>query len=113
MLRLIAAGSIRTYQRYLSPHKGYRCAHRAHTGHSSCSEFARKLVLRHGLIALFRALPRQFQRCRNAYALMLAAAVAAAASPEQDPHKQNTRNSCGDACDPTDCISLDCGPCDF
>jgi putative component of membrane protein insertase Oxa1/YidC/SpoIIIJ protein YidD len=113
MLRYIAAGSISGYQRYISPHKGYCCAHRAHTGHSSCSEFARKIVLRHGVIALLRALPRQLQRCRNAYAVLLAAAIAAAAAPEQDPQKKKDPNSCGDACDPTDCIDLDCGSCDF
>lgn len=113
MLRYIAAGSISGYQRYVSPHKGYCCAHRAHTGHSSCSEFARKIVLRHGVIALLRALPRQLQRCRNAYAVLLAAAIAAAAAPEQDPKKKKDPNSCGDSCSPTDCIDLDCGGCDF
>lgn len=72
MLRLLAAGSIGAYQRWLSPYKGYCCAWRGCTGRSSCSEHARRLVLRCGVLALWRAPPRQFERCRRAHQHLIA-----------------------------------------
>lgn len=59
--------AIGAYQRYLSPLKGFHCAHRVHTGRRSCSALARGVVQRLGVLALFAALPRQFERCKTAY----------------------------------------------
>lgn len=67
MLRYAAAGAIALYQRRLSPHKGFSCAYRVHTGGCSCSEFARRFVLRAGLLRLLAILPRRFRKCRSAH----------------------------------------------
>lgn len=66
MFRYVAAGAIVGYQKYLSPHKGYVCAFRVHTQRCSCSEFARKYVLRHGVLKLMFALPARFAKCKQA-----------------------------------------------
>lgn len=50
MLRRLALAAIRGYQRYLSPHKGFCCAYRLHTGHSGCSELGFRAIRLHGLL---------------------------------------------------------------
>jgi putative component of membrane protein insertase Oxa1/YidC/SpoIIIJ protein YidD len=77
MLRYAAAGSIAAYQTWLSPRKGFCCAYGAATGRWTCSSYAKKIVTEHGTLALAKALPRQFARCRRAHAALLAMAVAA------------------------------------
>jgi putative component of membrane protein insertase Oxa1/YidC/SpoIIIJ protein YidD len=56
---LCAVGAIGVYQRYVSPHKGFCCAHRACTGGLSCSAYAKFALLELGFL---RALPRIRQR---------------------------------------------------
>jgi putative component of membrane protein insertase Oxa1/YidC/SpoIIIJ protein YidD len=47
--------AIDTYQRWISPYKGFHCAHHARTGGLTCSGFAKAAIREHGL---FAALPR-------------------------------------------------------
>ena len=58
------------YQRYLSPLKGFSCAHRAFHGGDSCSEWSRKAVLRAGLIRFPALLFRRLRACRIAYNML-------------------------------------------
>ncbi|WP_414708718.1 membrane protein insertion efficiency factor YidD [Ramlibacter sp.] len=73
MFRATAIAAIGTYQRYVSPHKGFCCAYRAHTGRVACSEFGRRAISRHGLRAGLALLRGRFRECAAA-ALALAAA---------------------------------------
>jgi putative component of membrane protein insertase Oxa1/YidC/SpoIIIJ protein YidD len=66
LARDAAAGLIVGYQRYVSPWKGYRCAYRAAHGGPSCSEFARRLVLRGGIWRMVRMMPARFAQCHQA-----------------------------------------------
>ncbi len=62
---------IRFYQRFISPHKGFRCAHAAFFGGTSCSGAIYNLILERGL---WHALPQvrvQFQECSFAYHTLL------------------------------------------
>lgn len=82
MLRYAAAGSITAYQKWLSPRKGFCCAYGRATGLWTCSSYAKHIVKEHGTVALARAMPRQFARCRAAQTRLVAlAATAAAAIP--------------------------------
>ncbi len=45
----LALVAIAGYQRYLSPLKGYACAHRVHGGGQSRSTYARRAIARHGV----------------------------------------------------------------
>ena len=65
--RYAFAGAISGYQRFLSPYKGYRCAHRALHGGWSCSEFGRRAVLRFGILRFLLLLRRRFARCTQAH----------------------------------------------
>lgn len=76
---LLAIGA---YQRYVSPYKGFCCAHRARTGHASCSEFARRAIARCGLLAGLRLLRRRFLACAASYRALMAAGPKA---PDTEP----------------------------
>ena len=60
---LVAAAVIRAYQRWISPYKGFRCAHRQLHGELSCSEFALREVLDRGLVAALPGIRNQFRKC--------------------------------------------------
>lgn len=112
MLRLAAAGAVGAYQRHLSPHKGFCCAYRVHTGRVSCSEFGRRVLLRLGLLAFFRLMPRQFARCRAAFASIQ---LGSHHSPDQSRLRKAVDGcDCGlSSCDVADCALDGCDlPCD-
>lgn len=64
--------AIRTYQRYVSPHKGFTCAHLVAHGGQSCSAAVRAIVADRGVI--LGALPTlaRFCACYQAAALLQA-----------------------------------------
>lgn len=112
MLDATAAAAIGAYRRYLSPYKGFCCAYRKVTGRRSCSAYALAIVERLGALALLQALPRQFARCKTAYARWLTAAQAAAdGSARRRQARQTERRRWWEYCDcnPNPC---DCLPCD-
>lgn len=102
--------AINFYQRYISPHKGFCCAYRMHTGRASCSEYAKKIVSRLGAFALFTAMPRQFARCRMAYNVLMANTQNTDANQQ---HQHRSRQNRRDYCDTCDCTSDACDACDF
>ena len=83
MLDATATIAIGAYRRYLSPYKGFCCAYRQVTGRRSCSAYALAVVERLGALALLQALPRQFARCKAAYARWLAVAADGSARRRQ------------------------------
>lgn len=114
MLRLAAAGAVGAYQRHISPHKGFSCAYRVHTGRGSCSEFGRRVILRLGLLAFFRLMPRQFARCRAAFAAIprLDRRCSTGARDEHQRRSVLDRCDCGD-CGISSCDGDACDlPCD-
>jgi putative component of membrane protein insertase Oxa1/YidC/SpoIIIJ protein YidD len=76
------AASISFYQRWISPYKGFHCAHRVAHGGASCSAFAKRLVLRRGVIAAWRRMRVRFAACAAA-AVMLHATAASAADERE------------------------------
>ncbi len=63
MLKMLALLAIRFYQRFISPHKGFSCAYRLHTGRSSCSALGYRAIRRWGLAGR-AVLQLRFERCR-------------------------------------------------
>lgn len=49
------------YQRYISPYKGFCCAHRVLTGEDSCSEFAKQAILARGFFGSIKAIWRRLE----------------------------------------------------
>ena len=82
-LEQLAAFAIRMYQKYISPYKGFRCAHRVLHGGPSCSEFARLYVQEHTLWAMFPAL--RLRECRMAKETLSAEGAISGNEANKDP----------------------------
>lgn len=66
-LRALALAAIRAYQRWVSPHKGFACAWRVHTGRASCSQLAARAVRRYGVWGGWVLLRQRLHLCGVAY----------------------------------------------
>jgi len=107
--------AITGYQKYLSPYKGFCCAHRVWHGDLSCSEYTKQTLLQNGV---WRSLPKiraRFQACKAA-----ALALSEQHNRERDNNRKKWRDKAGDFCEccnplelmsPEGCSSfhIDCG----
>ncbi|PSB57257.1 membrane protein insertion efficiency factor YidD [Chamaesiphon polymorphus] len=135
----LAIAAIAGYQRYLSPYKGFRCAHRVLHRGESCSQYVKRMVREEGLgIALAKSRVR-FAECKEANRILQARRkfdrlsiesgeneepenTDADRSPNPDPTKRkrqfisNSNSSCnGNNCNNCGdcCIDVpDCSGCD-
>jgi uncharacterized protein len=98
-----ADSAIGAYQRYLSPYKGFCCAYRAHTGKRSCSAYGRSVVQKLGLLALVAALPKQFERCQQAFA-----SLKVSEKNRGNNKKSRSNQSCDVPCDAACDLPCDC-----
>ena len=65
-LRWIAIAVISAYQKYLSPRKGYRCAHRVLYDGDPCSEYVKKAIANQSLAEAVQSSRRRFRACAEA-----------------------------------------------
>ena len=65
-LKPTSLGAIEGYQRLISPHKGYRCAHGVLYGGASCSEFGKRAIQKYGMAGGLILLRQQFRDCHDA-----------------------------------------------
>jgi putative component of membrane protein insertase Oxa1/YidC/SpoIIIJ protein YidD len=68
----IAVGTIKLYRRYLSPHKGFRCAHNALHASGSCSDFGLRAFRRYDLGSAVASMNARFNACRTAHTVLMA-----------------------------------------
>ncbi len=66
MLNAIAIKIIRFYQRYLSPRKGYVCAHHALHNGGSCSFWAISVIESQGVLAMISQFGGRIAECSEA-----------------------------------------------
>lgn len=69
-LAALALLAIRGYQRWLSPLKGFRCAHAVLHGGPGCSGYVASAIRARGLWGAAGAIRQRFQECRAAYAVL-------------------------------------------
>ncbi len=83
------------YQRRLSLHKGYPCAHRVHHGSDSRSEYGRQVIQAQGLFTGLALIAARIQECRIAYA-----ALQTSGEPSPVDKKKGTPSTAqqGDTC---------------
>lgn len=108
----IAVAGIDLYRRYISPYKGFRCAHNAMHAQGSCSDYGRVVFAERSLRDGMRLMRLRFQECKAA--AMVAASVAQSGpthAQDDDEAKRRKRSSYCDA-PSVDCgsASLDCAP---
>ena len=64
--RKLAVMAISGYQKFLSPHKGFSCAHRVLYGCDSCSQYFKRVVAEEGIMNAIAKAKGRFQECRDA-----------------------------------------------
>lgn len=84
MVSQLALGAIWGYQRFLSPYKGFRCAHSVLHGGTGCSGHAKHTIRDQGFWAALPAIRQRSRDCRDA-ARVLQANCAAHGHRNQAP----------------------------
>jgi putative component of membrane protein insertase Oxa1/YidC/SpoIIIJ protein YidD len=64
--RNIAVTVIAGYQRFISPYKGFSCAHRVLYGCESCSQYFKRVIAEEGILVAISNAKGRFQECREA-----------------------------------------------
>ena len=64
--RGLAVTAISGYQKFISPHKGFSCAHRVLYGCESCSQYFKQVIAEEGLLTAIANAKGRFQGCREA-----------------------------------------------
>ncbi|QTL37564.1 membrane protein insertion efficiency factor YidD [Pseudoalteromonas viridis] len=92
---------IRFYQRFISPYKGFRCAHAVVHGGESCSHAVLAIVKADGLWGGYRKIRARMRACKQAYLMLEQSA------PKD--RRENNESRC-DCCDPSaGCDITSCG----
>jgi putative component of membrane protein insertase Oxa1/YidC/SpoIIIJ protein YidD len=98
MFKVALVGTIRIYQRFVSPYKGYTCAHRVYCGGDSCSEFAKYALMNYSTMAALKLIKQRLLDCRAVFmahsGLRLSVPDGTALSAEENPKKPT--KGCGD-----------------
>lgn len=68
IVKPLAIGSIKAYQKFISPHKGYCCAHAQVHGGLSCSNYALDTIDENGVFRGLILLIERFKECAAAAA---------------------------------------------
>nr|WP_290223739.1 membrane protein insertion efficiency factor YidD [Trichocoleus desertorum] len=128
-VRQVAASAIAGYQKHLSPHKGFSCAHRLLHRGESCSQYVKRMILEQGLWAAIPAMRSRFAECKVANQVLQARRtrhlLQAQSRRTRDADKPGDRGShspdscsgadelvscldCAEPCSEIDCNSFDC-----
>jgi len=64
--RGLAVTAISGYQKFISPHKGFACAHRVLYGCESCSQYFKQVIAEEGIFIAIANAKGRFQECHEA-----------------------------------------------
>ncbi|WP_434341514.1 membrane protein insertion efficiency factor YidD [Motilimonas cestriensis] len=106
-MKLLAIAMIRGYQRFISPYKGFRCAHaHLHQG-PSCSHAVLEIVKADGLYHGYRAIRLRIKDCKQAYQTLQSANNL---NRSDKGKKRKEKDKWYDCCDPSiACDAWSCG----
>lgn len=90
MLARTALGGIWVYQNYLSPRKGFRCAHSVLHGGTGCSGYVKFAIRDHGLWAAVPKIRQRFRDCKEAHQTLRANCAVHSDAPD-DEHVRKDR----------------------
>jgi uncharacterized protein len=96
-MKQLALLAIVGYKRYISPYKGFACAHRVHLNGDSCSTFAFNAINEHGLFTGLIMTKARLRECGEVYRANL---------PQQ---KCVPKGQAGIVDCDCDCGNMDCG----
>ncbi|MFN6482948.1 MULTISPECIES: membrane protein insertion efficiency factor YidD [unclassified Nostoc] len=114
--RQVTTTAITGYQKHISPHKGFACAHRILYGGESCSQYIKRVVAKEGLKAAFVNSRERFQACKQANQILRCLAASRYAStqtenskefPEEEAETQQRQQASGKVAQKSSFISSD------
>lgn len=120
----IAVALIGGYQQYISPRKGFSCAHRILYNDESCSHYIKRMFMEQDFSRAIQAAHQRFKACKEANEILKLQAV----SYEKKSKKKHSKfiDFCGDVgedscesalpdcnCNGCDFPELDCGSCEL
>ena len=111
-LRYLALGSIRLYQRYLSPYKGFCCAYRKHTGRHSCSALGYRAIRKEGIWTGIGILKKRLYLCGVAHRRFSPPIQRISGPMKYQRGECDPSFDCGDACN-LNCDFLDNRGCSY
>ncbi|TAE54990.1 MAG: membrane protein insertion efficiency factor YidD [Nostocales cyanobacterium] len=128
--RKISISAITGYQKHISPHKGFVCAHRVLYGGEPCSQYFKRVITEQGLKSAFNKSNLRFKQCKQANIILKSQNQESQQKKRQQDKSQSSYcpNTCDcpadigiDVCDidcfpdigdcTPDCGVLDCGGC--
>lgn len=102
MLTRLTLSAIDVYKAYLSPRKGFNCAHRVLHGGESCSTYAQEAVRAHGAWGAAVHVKSRFAACKAA-----AHTLSEQRSDGDVPKKKRRRDSWFERCGDCACVGID------
>lgn len=94
MIRSFCSLSIKFYQKFISPHKGFVCACNVLHKNGSCSKHIMDIANTKPLLQWRSLIKNQFSACKSANIILI----------NQNNKNKNKKNSCSDlSCDAIDC----------
>ncbi|MEH2149235.1 membrane protein insertion efficiency factor YidD [Nostoc sp.] len=91
--RQVSTAAITGYQKHISPHKGFACAHRILYGGESCSQYIKRVVAKEGLKAAFVNSRERFQACKQANQILRMHSENSEESIEEEADTQQRQTS--------------------
>ena len=88
--RQVSTAAITGYQKHISPHKGFACAHRILYGGESCSQYIKRMVAQEGLKAAFVNSHERFQACKQGNQILRRRVAACYASTQTGNLEEST-----------------------
>ena len=134
-IRNLGTTAISGYQRYVSPQKGFACAHRRLYGGISCSEYVKQAIAKQELAKVIQLARQRFQACKQANQIIRNQKTTRVETNDPNSQKKKsgnpqTQKHCGGLdlgceaiecvacsgfdmldCSSTDCSSVDCCSC--
>lgn len=91
---------IRSYQKYLSPYKGFSCAHRVLYGSESCSQYVKRTLIEQDLHSAITLSRQRFAACKTAKIILRAESL------EKKRRREKKQSDCQPNCNcsPEDCL---------
>ena len=101
-MRLLAIALINLYQKFISPYKGFRCAHAVLHQGDSCSNAIKEIIATHGVFKGYASARQRLQSCHDAFLKL---------TEQKKQRDKKKKHGCYDCCDSTlACDIADCMP---
>ncbi|MBN3881981.1 MULTISPECIES: membrane protein insertion efficiency factor YidD [unclassified Nostoc] len=105
--RQVSTAAITGYQKHISPHKGFACAHRILYGGESCSQYIKRVVAKEGLKAAFVNSRERFQACKQANQILRSQTENSEESTDGEADTQQGQQASGKVAQKSSFISSD------